>query len=269
LSNVWHMLAVSGYEDFGAMAKNAEAAATKALELDPGLAEAHSAMAGVHSMFDRFDAELVEAEAAVRINPNLSGAYMSLGMVDTIRHTLGDALPMFRRAYELDPLSPGPGEMLASTASWVGEDDEARGVLARLKEFNPKNPKIYLSIADFHMEKKDFGEAQRMVDVARGLSPDEPATALSQCLLFALEGKRKEAESLLEGILASENETFRLFAELLVHAALGDLDEAFRVLTRQAETHSWPFSIRFDPLFEQMRKDPRFPEFCRKVGIRP
>ncbi len=35
-------------------------------------------MAGVHFMFDRFDAALVEAEAAVRINPNLSEAYMSL-----------------------------------------------------------------------------------------------------------------------------------------------------------------------------------------------
>ena len=54
------------------MTKKAEAAAIKALELDPGLAEAHAAMAGVHSMLDRFDAALIEAEAAVRINPNLS-----------------------------------------------------------------------------------------------------------------------------------------------------------------------------------------------------
>ncbi len=269
LSNAWHMLAVSGYEDFGAMANNAEAAAVKALELDPGLAEAHSAMAGVHSMLDRFDAELVEAEVAVRINPNLSEAYMSLGVVDSIMHTPHEALSMFRRAYELDPLSPGPGEMLAATASWVGEDGQAREVLTRLKEFNPKNPKIYLSIADYHMEKKDFGEAQKMVDVARGLSPDEPMIAVSQSLLFALAGKRKEAEGLLEGVLANENESFRLNAELLVQAALGNLDEAFRVLMRQAETHSWPFSIRFDPLFAQMRKDPRFPDFCRKVGIRP
>ena len=29
-------------------------------------------MSGVHSMLDQFDAALVEAQAAVRINPNLS-----------------------------------------------------------------------------------------------------------------------------------------------------------------------------------------------------
>jgi hypothetical protein len=36
---------------------------------------------------------------------------------------------------------------------------------------------------------------------------------------------------------------------------------------REAEKHSWPFSIKIDPLYAEMRKDPRFLEFCRKVGI--
>ncbi|MDA4113763.1 MAG: adenylate/guanylate cyclase domain-containing protein [Thaumarchaeota archaeon] len=268
LAGAWHMLAVSGYEDFAAMASNAEAAAAKALVLDPGLAEAHSAMAGVHSMFDRFDAALVEAEAAVRINPNLSDAYMSLGILDAIMRTPGEALPMFRKAYELDPLSPGAGEVLASAAAWVGEAGQARDVLARLREFNPKNAKVYLCIADYHMEKKEFDEAQKMVDVARDLSPGEPSIALSQGLLFAFAGKRKEAKGALKELLANGNESFRLFGELNVQAALGNLDEAFRVLMRQADMHSWPFSIRIDPLFAEMRKDPRFLEFCRKVGIK-
>jgi len=269
LAGAWHMLAVSGYEDFEPMAKNAEAAATKALELAPGLAEAHSAMANVHSMFDRFDAALVETEAAVRINPNLSEAYMSLGMLDAIVRTPAEALLMFRRAYELDPLSPGNSEMLASTAAWTGHDGEALEVLARLREFNPKNAKVYLSFADYYMEKKNFSEAQRMVDTARDVSPGEPSVVVSQSLLFALSGRRKEAEGLLGEILANENESFRLIGSLFVQAALGNMDEAFTALMRQAETHSWPSFIRVDPLYDQMRKDPRFPEFCRRVGIKP
>jgi hypothetical protein len=92
---------------------------------------------------------------------------------------------------------------------------------------------------------------------------------ISQGLLFATSGKRKEAEASLKEITAFENESLRLNGELWIRAALGDLDEAFGVLMRQAEERSWPSFIRIDPFFAEMRKDPRYPEFCQKVGIRP
>ncbi|MDA4131654.1 MAG: hypothetical protein OK454_00815 [Thaumarchaeota archaeon] len=269
LADAWRTRGVMGHEDFLTAAKNAEAAAVKALELDPGLAEAHSSMAGVHSMLDRFDAELVEAEAAVRINPNLSEAYMSLGVVDSIMRTTHQALLMFKRAYELDPLSFSAGEMLATTATWAGDDALAREVLARMREFNPKDPKVYLCTADYHMARNDFEEAQKMVDAARGVGPDEPMVAVSQGLLFALAGKRKQAEDALEEMSIRGKESSRLRVELLlrgelfIQAALGNLDEAFKVLMQQAEIHSWPFTIKIDPLYAEMRKDPRFLDFCR------
>ncbi|MGA2199484.1 MAG: adenylate/guanylate cyclase domain-containing protein [Nitrososphaerales archaeon] len=269
LAGAWRMLADRGYEDFTESGKKAEAAALRALELDSQLAEAHSAMAGVHSVFDRFDAALVEAEAAIGINPNLSEAYMSLGVLDAITRTPSDALAMFRRAYELDPLSPGAGEMLTSLATWTGDDGEARAVLARLRELNPRSAKLYLFAADYYMEKRELDEAQKMVDAARSLGQDGPMVEISQGLLFATSGKRKEAEASLKEITAFENESLRLNGELWIRAALGDLDEAFGVLMRQAEERSWPSFIRIDPFFAEMRKDPRYPEFCQKVGIRP
>ncbi len=262
------MLAVSGYEDFAAMANNAEAAALKALELDPGLAEAHSAMAGVHSMFDRFDAALVEAEAAVRLNPSLSDAYLSLGIFDAIARTPREALEMCKVAYELDPLSPSAGAMVASLATWVGEEGLALDALARLRELHPKDPRVYLQIADYHMEKRELDEAQKMLDIAIDLSPNDPMIGVSQAIFFAVSGERTKAEDLLKRLLSGGNESFWLNAELWVQTALGNLDEAFRVLMLQAETHSWPYSIRIEPIYAELRKDPRFLEFCRKVGIK-
>jgi adenylate cyclase len=79
LAGVYHGLAVTGYEEFGLMAGRAEAAAARALELDRQLAEAHSAMAEVHSMLDRFDMALAEAETAVRINPKPLGGVHGAG----------------------------------------------------------------------------------------------------------------------------------------------------------------------------------------------
>ena len=114
-----------------------------------------------------------------------------------------------------------------------------------------------------------------MVDAARSVGPDEPMVAVSQGLLFALAGKRKQAEDALEEMTARGKESPRLRAELslrgelFIQVALGNLDEAFKVLMQLAETHSWPFTIKIDPFYAEMRKDPRFLDFCRKVGIPP
>jgi hypothetical protein len=82
---------------------------------------------------------------------------------------------------------------------------------------------------------------------------------VSQALLLASAGNKKEAEDALQKILASRgNESLRFNAALWVNAALGNLDEAFEVLMREAEEHSWPFNIKIDPLYAEMRRDPRF-----------
>ena len=57
--------------------------------------------------------------------------------------------------------------------------------------------------------------------------------------------------------------------EVFIQAALGNLDEAFKALWRQAEINSWFYLTRYFPLLEELRKDPRFLEFCTKVGISP
>jgi hypothetical protein len=66
-----------------------------------------------------------------------------------------------------------------------------------------------------------------------------------------------------------KSEENRLDAQVWIGTALGDLDQAFKALMRQAELHSWVFLTKFDPLFERLQKDPRFAEFCKKVGIPP
>lgn len=87
-------------------------------------------------------------------------------------------------------------------------------------------------------------------------------------MLYALSGRRKEAEDYLQSMLVTQTDPMRrLWGQLYISAALGDLDGAFEALTKLVETHSWPSQIRLNWLFEGMRKDPRFAEFLRKVGV--
>jgi hypothetical protein len=70
-------------------------------------------------------------------------------------------------------------------------------------------------------------------------------------------------------MIQERHEAVSLYARLFINAALGENDEAFKALSRTTETHSWPMMIKTLPIFAGLRKDPRFADFCLKVGIHP
>jgi hypothetical protein len=72
---------------------------------------------------------------------------------------------------------------------------------------------------------------------------------------------------MLDEGLKDKSESVRLLGVLYIRAALVNVDATYEALDRQAETHSWPFLLKVHPLFEELRKDPRYLEFSRKVGF--
>ena len=260
--------AASGYVDFQ-MVDKAEVAAIKALELGPEDADAHAAMAGVHAFLDRFDECLKEAQLAIQLNPNLSHAYEELAIVYSTMAELDQAREAARKASELDPLSYRPRYVLGWAEMMSGRQDEALAVFNALLELNPKNPRTYVTLCDFYMIKGDFATAEKMLGEGAKLSPIDPAVILDKALLYAYTGRMSEAQGELQEILKNGSESVRLNGSLFVNCALGNLDEAFKPLMRMTETHSWPYLINVSPVFRQLRADPRYGEFLRKVGLPP
>jgi len=269
LAGVWIQLARSGYEDYSVVSGKAEVAARKALGVGPDSAEGHAIMADIHRLLDRFDESRSEAEKAIERNPNVSDAYIALGTVYSSTGKLDRGLSFFQKACELDPLAFHIQEQLAWVCQLAGREDEAFEILRKLRELYPRNPKVYDNLAGSHMMEGKFAKAQEMLDKGLSINPDEPALILDQGLLYALTGRRKEAEEMLQQIANSKNENVRLYGQLHIQAALGNLDEAFKALMRQAETHSWPFLLKSSPVLDGLRRDPRFLEFCNKVGLPP
>jgi len=266
-ADVWGGLANRGYEDYSSLSERAEPAGRRALALDPESAEAHAIMSQIHSMLDRFDLAIAEAERAIQINPNLSEAHSSLVLLYGTQRGIDEALLEAKKAYELDPLSSETGSMLARLSQWVGDYSLAMGVLMRMKELKPRNPGVFTDLATYYMWRGDFPKAQEMLDSARRIRPDEPHERIVQGTLFALTGRKEEARRALEEIRRNNIESLGLAAQLEIETALGDVDEAYKALLRQTETHSWPFDIKWAPPYASLRRDARFPEFCRKVGI--
>ncbi len=269
LAEAWGVIAAGGYEGYEVVTAKAELAARKALELGPGRAESHSAMAEVHTLLDRAEQAIAEAEKAIEINPNLADAHVALGIQHSATGRLEQGLESFRKAYELDPLSFRAGSYVASILTLTGKESEGMAIMERMRDLNPRNPRAWVSLGVSYMYRREFDKAQDMLDAARRINPDEPMLKTNQGVLYAVTGRKHDAEEVLHDFIDEPKESVRLMGQLLLSSALGDMDGAFKALMRQAETHSWPFLVKSIPVFEPLRKDPRFAEFCRRVGLPP
>lgn len=136
-----------------------------------------------------------------------------------------------------------------------------------MTDLYPKNHRVYARWAEYYLIKHDYSKAQDMLNKGSKISPDDIDVRTDQGVLFANTGKRAEAERILVGIQKNTSEADRLQGELFIHAALGNNEESLKALFRLAETHAWPPLVKSLPVFHEIRKDRRFPEFCLKVGL--
>jgi tetratricopeptide (TPR) repeat protein len=267
LARAW--IGMELWAEFTTCVNRAEAAARKALELGPESAEAHTAMALVHGAMDRFEEERLELERAIRINPNLAEANLWLGWRHAVFGRFDEAIKYYRKARSLDPLDPDPAIQMARALRVAGRMEDALKVSKELKELRLSEEWFYLSSAMWYLQEKDFAKALDAIEAGLRFKPDDWYLRLARGVAYALSGRRGEAMDELRDLMTAEAESQRLLAQVWMGAALGDLDEAFGALRRQAELHSWYGLIRFDPLYEGLWKDPRFSEFCKKVGLPP
>ncbi len=266
IANIWLRMANTGYEDYATGTRKAEIAALKAVELTPGLAEGHAALAEAYSSLDKGQESISEAEKAIQLNPNLSEAHISLGILLGVDNP-EESLVAFEKAFRLDPLSYRAGDCLAQAYTVLDKTSEALHVLEKLRDTNPRYPKIYVRLADCYIDRREFSRAQEMLDLCFKIDPKDAEGKIDQGLLYVLTGKKEEAKAILQDLMKNEAESVRLWAQFWIQNALGNFDEVFKTLMRMGETHDWPFLIKHLSDFKELRKDKRFPEFCSAVGI--
>lgn len=266
VATIW--LSAGSGEDYAAAISEAEAAAKKALELAPESAESHVAYAMALTANDRFaDAER-ELERAVQLNPNSADALALLGFNHYGFGRLEEGLACWRRALSLDPLSSHAELHVATGLRMSGRVKEAVEILERMKSSNPDSPRPHLGLAACYSQSGEFGKSEEELRLALELDPGSAEIKMDQGWLYALMGRRDEAEQVLEGMM-KEPLTLRDAALFTIGGALGKMDSAFSALMRMADRHSWYAFIKADPLYEACRRDARFTEFCRKVGLPP
>lgn len=243
-------------------------ATRKALELDPLLPEAHELLAGLYQeQWQWSDAER-EYKRALELNPNGAGAHFTYAGWLLCQGRTEEAVAWSRRARELDPASIDGGNI-----GWIlfqsRHYDEAIRELRSDVAVHPRNASTYwflgyVLIANGHAE-----EAIPVLGKAVALSERSPAVIGVLISAYAHAGQRTKALRLLDE-LKQRQTTGYIPAAAFVNAylGLGDNEQALAWLERAYTEQSMLIQfLKVHPFFDPLRKDPRFVDLVRRVGL--
>ncbi len=247
----------------------AKAAATKALQLDDTLAEAHTTLALAIWLYD-FDASqaIKEFQRAIELNPNYAIAHQQYG--NNTLSALGrfdDAIVEGKRAVELDPLSLVINTDMGSDYYYARRYDEAIAQLHKTLEMDPGFYIAHLVLGQVLDAKGARDAAIVECEKARALN-DDPSVLGVLARSHGLSGNKMEAEKILDHLKKLSKERYvSAYSFALAYLGLGDKEEALRWLEQsyQDRAGSDVGFIRVDPLLDPVRDDPRFEALAEKI----
>jgi serine/threonine protein kinase len=249
------------------------AAARKALELDPTLPHPHAVL-GTNEMDYDWDFAGGEAEfkKALELDPNDATAHQLYAMaIAQIGSREQEALAEINRAHQLEPQSLIISKSVGSVLMMAGKYDEAIGVCEKLVHDNPAVAIAHSCLANAYWGKRMYPQVIEEQKAYGQLSGDrnevEFASALDQG--FRSAGWKGALSKGIEALQAQRKTGYSSAYEIAtLYAELGDKDQAFRWFeTAYQERDRLLLNLKTDYGLDLVRSDPRFAELLRRVGL--
>jgi TolB-like protein/DNA-binding winged helix-turn-helix (wHTH) protein len=239
----------------------ATAAAARALELDPSLADGHVSRALVLEADWKWPEAEKEHQLALKLGPNSWGAHSSYGWYLMGMGRFDEARAQINYAGELDPLSSGNRDQLALLALHSGQTDRA------IEEFKNTGNDGGLGFA--YVQKKMYLDAAAAFQRAASQRGREPVVVSGLAWADGLAGRNREARKLIDEL--NEMARHRYVApSLFVNAYLG-LGDKYKALTwieRGYEEHDqWFFWLKVASILDPLRSEPRFQAVLRRMNF--
>ena len=249
----------------------AEAAATKALQLDGTLAEAHATLAWSKVFFD-WDWQGGEREfkRAIELNPGNANAHHWYAVFLTIMGRHSEAISEDRKAESLNPLSLIISADLAMQAFGpAGLYDQEMEQCRKTLEMNASFPIAHACLSDSYKHKRMYDEAATEMREAIDLSGGSVVWVSALAQIYALAGKRIEAMKILNELNVRSKQEYvspDLFAE--IYASLGENDRAFAWIEKGYEERSdLVGGLKAGRQLDPLRSDPRYQVLLRRMNF--
>jgi TolB-like protein/DNA-binding winged helix-turn-helix (wHTH) protein/Flp pilus assembly protein TadD len=246
----------------------AKAAAIKALELDSALGEAHNSLAFCLDGFDwNFDSAGKEFLRAIELNPGYANAHHWYAWHLALLHRYEEALAEMRKAESLDPLSLVINADLAELLALAHSYDESIQQSRKTIEMDPNFGLAHNHLGQAYLQKHMYNEAVAELQKAVQLSGGGPTCMANLARADAASGKRSEAEKLLSDLKKRSSPGYSHGSEIAaIYASLGDTNQAMNWLEKGYEERFNP-GVLLRPGFDPLRSDARFQELMRRIGL--
>jgi serine/threonine-protein kinase len=248
------------------------AAAARALEIDPSLAEAHASLACVKAVYD-WDWRGAELgfRKAIELDPAYAIAHQWYA-IDCLmpQGRYHEALAAIQRARDLDPLSRAINATIGLQLYFLRQYELAAEQYRRTLEVDPDFAPASFFLGQVYLQTGAHDEALTELGRAVALSPESTEIVATLSYAHAVAGQAGEARRVLTELKAqAAAEYISPYLMALCHAGLGELDQAFEWLQQAVAGRCYKLVyLAIDPKLDRLRADPRFDEIMRGMDLK-
>ena len=265
LGNAHAWLVIYGGSSGAVELPKAQAAVSKAIEIDPTLAEAHNVLGLILLFIDHdFAAHERENRRALELNPNLANAHRQNGVRLAFLGRFDEADISFQRALELEPLAVATNINIAWVLYYAGRIAESD---AQIKVTQQIDPSFWFVEYQFFVNarsKRDYASAVEHLARTQELR-DEPEAAKFIREAFS----KSDWNGFMRAALAQPERSKIWDYYLATFAAeMGEKDKAFVFLNKAYDKYDqFILFIKIDPNMDPLRNDPQFAELLMRLGF--
>ena len=266
LSLTHSAIGAESYAPLDAVFGEARRAAERAVALDPRLAEGHTALSVVRRVYDwDWAGADAAAQRALQLEPNNAEIVLSAARVASTLGRLDEALVLARRAATLDPLNVAVYFRLARYESYAGQFDLARTSFARTLELNPEYPAAHTGLGLALLGQGHAEEA--LAELAREAQP--LWQAFGYAYAYHRLDRRAEADAALAHFIDRFKDTAAAQIAQL-YALRGQRDETLEWLAQAYRLRDPGLSQqKVLPEFLSFDGEPRYRAFLDKMRLPP
>jgi TolB-like protein len=244
-----------------------KAAVVRAIDLDPGMGEAH-AWLGKILFFSERDWEHAEQQLtqAIALNPNYAHAHTMYAVLLVARGRQEQGFAEMRRSLELDPTSELTNVVSTFAFYLAHQYDRAIEQGKKTAELYPNSSALYFWLAAAYERKGLYDQAVSAYlkeKAFAGVPASEVAAFRGAYDSGGIRGYwRRELDA------AKANTTGNACWTAMIYGHLGDEQGALEALNRGLQQHcSGLHLLNVDPLYDGFRSDPGFQALMRRARM--
>jgi len=246
----------------------ARALALKALEIDHSLAEAHASLAWASMYHYEFATAEREFQRAIELNPRYPQVHQQFGWYLCIMNRYEEAYTEVQRAIHLDPLVSLYHAFLGMVYFYARRYDQAIQQCQKTLALDPSSGPALAFLGWAYSRKSLLEPAISFLRRACDLFPGSTVIGMLG-EAYAAAGRHDEAHQVLQQLdQLSRHRYVTPYVVARIYLALGQTDEAFRWLEISYEQRAeWMVLLKVDPIFDDLRPDPRFKELMKRMNF--